>query len=75
MIDPVTALAVAANAFGTVKRMVSAGREIEDTMQYNNLKYAWCHGDIDLRHRHELYPTYVPDTGGLVNYPHKPPRY
>lgn len=106
----------------------------EDTMQYNNLKYAWSQGDIDLRHLHELYPTYVydqrldgvvcyanrrdedwgtvdwmdalgveydrvvaegraitekppyvvlpefsadyvPDTDGLVNYPHKPPRY
>tara|TARA_R110000803_G_scaffold35164_1_gene76250 strand:+ start:1686 stop:2171 length:486 start_codon:yes stop_codon:yes gene_type:complete len=32
VIDPITALAVAANAFGTVKRMVSAGREIEDTL-------------------------------------------
>ena len=32
MIDPVTALSVAANAFGTVKRMVAAGREIEDTL-------------------------------------------
>lgn len=106
----------------------------EDTMQYNNLKYAWSQGQIDLRHLHEIYPTYVydqrldgivcyankrdedwgtvnwmdalgaeydrvveegravvekppyavlpdfpadyvPDTDGLVNYPHKPPRY
>ncbi len=32
MIDPVTALSVAVNAFGTVKRMVAAGREVEDTL-------------------------------------------
>ena len=32
MIDPVTALSVAVNAFGTVKRMVAAGREVEDTI-------------------------------------------
>ena len=30
MIDPVTALSVAVNAFGTVKRMVAAGKEVED---------------------------------------------
>ena len=32
MIDPVTALSVAVNAFGTVKRMVAAGKEVEDTL-------------------------------------------
>jgi hypothetical protein len=32
MIDPLTAIAVATKAFNTVKRMVAAGREIEDTL-------------------------------------------
>jgi len=32
MIDPVTAISIATNAFGTVKRMVAAGREVEDTL-------------------------------------------
>ena len=32
MIDPITAIAVATKAFNTVKRMVAAGREIEDTL-------------------------------------------
>jgi len=32
MIDPVTAMSVAVNAFGTIKRMVSAGKEVEDTL-------------------------------------------
>lgn len=42
----------------------------EDTMQYNNLKYAWSQGDIDLRHLHEVYPTYVYDQrlDGIVQY-------
>ena len=29
MIDPITAMSVAVNAFGTIKRMVSAGKEVE----------------------------------------------
>ena len=32
MIDPITAMSVAVNAFGTIKRMVSAGKEVEDTL-------------------------------------------
>jgi hypothetical protein len=32
MIDPITAITVATKAFNTVKRMVAAGREIEDTL-------------------------------------------
>lgn len=32
MIDPVTAMSVAVNAFGTIKRMVAAGKEVEDTL-------------------------------------------
>tara|TARA_B110000967_G_scaffold93679_1_gene96305 strand:- start:12264 stop:12743 length:480 start_codon:yes stop_codon:yes gene_type:complete len=32
MIDPVTAISIATNAFGTIKRMISAGREVEDTL-------------------------------------------
>ena len=42
----------------------------EDTMQYNNLKYAWSQGNIDLRHLHEIYPTYVYDQrlDGIVCY-------
>ena len=32
MIDPVTAISIATNAFGTIKRMVAAGREVEDTL-------------------------------------------
>lgn len=32
MIDPVTAISIATNAFGTIKRMVAAGRAVEDTM-------------------------------------------
>ena len=42
----------------------------EDTMQYNNLKYEWSQGNIDLRHLHELYPTYVYDQrlDGIVMY-------
>ena len=32
MIDPVTAISIATNAFGTIKRMVSAGKEVEDTL-------------------------------------------
>lgn len=31
MIDPVTAISIATNAFGTIKRMVAAGRGVEDT--------------------------------------------
>ena len=39
-------------------------------MQYNNLKYAWSQGNIDLRHLHEIYPTYVYDQrlDGIVCY-------
>lgn len=42
----------------------------EDTMQYLNLKYAWSQGDIDLRHLHEIYPTYVYDQRleGIVDF-------
>ena len=45
----------------------------EDTMQYNNLKYDWSQGNIDLRHLHELYPTYVYDQrlDGIVMYANK----
>ena len=45
----------------------------EDTMQYNNLKYAWSQGNIDLRHLHEIYPTYVYDqrVDGIVQYANK----
>ena len=45
----------------------------EDTMQYNNLKYAWSQGNIDLRHLHEIYPTYVYDQrlDGIVCYANK----
>ena len=32
MIDPVTAISIATNAFGTIKRMVEAGRDVEDTL-------------------------------------------
>ena len=32
MIDPVTAISVATHAFGTIKRMVAAGKDVEDTM-------------------------------------------
>ena len=32
MIDPVTAISIATNAFGTIKRMIAAGREVEDTL-------------------------------------------
>ena len=32
MIDPITAMSVAVNAFGTIKRMVSAGKDVEDTL-------------------------------------------
>ena len=32
MIDPITAMSVAVNAFGTIKRMVAAGKEVEDTL-------------------------------------------
>jgi len=32
MIDPVTAISIATNAFGTIKRMVAAGRQVEDTL-------------------------------------------
>ena len=32
MIDPVTAISIATNAFGTIKRMVQAGRDVEDTL-------------------------------------------
>ena len=32
MIDPVTAISIATNAFGTIKRMVAAGRDVEDTL-------------------------------------------
>lgn len=32
MIDPITAISIATNAFGTIKRMVAAGREVEDTL-------------------------------------------
>ena len=32
MIDPVTAISVATSAFNTIKRMVAAGREVEDTL-------------------------------------------
>ena len=32
MIDPVTAISIATNAFGTVKRMIEAGRDVEDTL-------------------------------------------
>jgi hypothetical protein len=32
MIDPITAVAVATSAFKTVQKMVSMGREIEDTL-------------------------------------------
>jgi GrpB-like predicted nucleotidyltransferase (UPF0157 family) len=32
MIDPVTAISVATNAFGAIKRMVAAGRAVEDTL-------------------------------------------
>ena len=32
MIDPVTAISIATNAFGTIKRMVAAGKEVEDTL-------------------------------------------
>ena len=32
MIDPITAMSVAVNAFGTIKRMVSAGKAVEDTL-------------------------------------------
>ena len=28
MIDPVTAISIATNAFGTIKRMVAAGRDV-----------------------------------------------
>ena len=42
----------------------------EDTMQYLNLKYAWSQGNIDLRHLHEIYPTYVYDQRleGIVDF-------
>jgi hypothetical protein len=33
----------------------------EDTVQYLNLKYEWSQGNINLRHLHEIYPTYVYD--------------
>ena len=32
MIDPITAVAMATSAFKTVQKMVSMGREIEDTL-------------------------------------------
>jgi len=32
VIDPVTAISIATNAFGTIKRMIAAGREVEDTL-------------------------------------------
>jgi GrpB-like predicted nucleotidyltransferase (UPF0157 family) len=32
MIDPITAISVATNAFGTIQRMVQAGKGVEDTL-------------------------------------------
>lgn len=42
----------------------------EDTMQYLNLKYAWSQGNMDLRHLHDMYPTYVYDQRleGIVDF-------
>mgnify|MGYP001272320674 CR=1 FL=1 len=42
----------------------------EDTMQYLNLKYAWSQGNLNLRHLHEIYPTYIYDQRltGTVDY-------
>ena len=32
MIDPITAISIATNAFGTIQRMVKAGKGVEDTL-------------------------------------------
>ena len=32
MIDPVTAISIATNHLGTIKGMVDAGRDVEDTL-------------------------------------------
>ena len=42
----------------------------EDTMQYFQLKNAWVDGDIELKHFHEVYPTYVYDQriNGIVKW-------
>lgn len=42
MIDPITAIAVATKAFNTVKAMVAAGRDVEDTLGQIGAWYGAC---------------------------------
>ena len=42
MIDPLTAIAVATKAFNTVKAMVAAGRDVEDTLGHIGAWYGAC---------------------------------
>lgn len=42
MIDPITAITIATKAFNTVKAMVAAGKEVEDTLGQIGVWYGAC---------------------------------
>ena len=59
MIDPITAVAMATSAFKTVQKMVSMGREIEDTLGQVGKWYGAVSDSTKLRDKQRIHLSFA----------------